>query len=494
MAELPPISIKNIGTYGVIRQAELDDYLMPDGAVAEVSNFSFDRKGTASLRLGMAAIGSTVSAGNACVGLFNVQSQTLVAAFATNVYNRETATSTWNAGLTGLTSGQRTRFVDFANRTIMVNGSYDSIRVWNGSNSAGWVSTGTPINPNQFASDASVNTQTLRAKFIEVYKSRVYLAGDPTSPDRLFFSSVISSAGNITWTPSTDFVDINPSDGENIIALKRYSLELLVFKQNYIYRFRTSGVDPDPLIKIGTRSQESVVEGKKGVYFHHPTGFYRYSGGYPEELSRPISDFISNITYANYALIAGWRDDDHVYWSVGNVTIPETTGNVTYSNCVLRFTESSELWTIYNYANGIRRGVDYDTGSALSRVVGTDGSSSNGGVVATFNSGNNDLGEPISYRLVTKWYDWGSQSILKILQEIVAITEFAEGITLMYQVDGEYAWNELGQLKDYFTYFRHNVIECHRIRFKIAGVASTTGPIFRGLEVYQGLISGENIE
>jgi hypothetical protein len=476
--------------YGVIRQAEVDDILIPDGAVTEAINVHFDRKGATTSRLGVTAIGATVVAGYFNVGLFNVQSNTMIAAFdqagSVRIYHLQPS-NVWGSTLSGLTSSARVRFVDFAGRTVVVNGTYDSIRVWNGSNATGWVSTGNPINPQQFASDASVNTQTLRASFIEVYKSRVYLAGDATSPDRLFFSSVISSAGNLAWTPSTDYVDINPSDGENITGLKRFSLELLVFKPNYIYRFRTSGVDPDPLIKIGTRSQESVVEGKKGMYFHHDTGLYRYSGGYPKEISRPIIDFIDNIPYTKRSKIYGWRDQDHIYWSIGNITLPETSGNVTWSNVVLRFTENSEVWTVYSYSNDITGGVDFNNQTTLTRVVGLDN-----GVIATFNNGNTDLGEPIKYRVSTKWYEWSGIASRKVLLRMQAISEKAQGGQVHYQVDEDPAWKPIpgGQVKKFLNFFEPLSINFHRIRFKLTGVSRVEPAIFLGFEVALGLDEG----
>ena len=480
---LDPKPIRNLGLHGIMRESSVDSSLIPDGAVIEAVNCQFDRIGAVTLRLGIAGLGSTVVAGYSCVGLHNVQSGTIISAFdsAGSIRVFRYTGSAWTSTLSGLTSSSKIRFVDFAKRTILVNGTYDSIRVWDGLTTDTWATTGAPINPDQFASDATVNTQTLRAKFIEVYKSRVYLAGDPTSPDRLFYSSVISTTGNITWTPSTDFVDINPSDGENITALKRFSLELLVFKPNYLYRFRTSGVDPDPLIRIGTRSQESVIEGKRGVYYHHDSGFYRYSGGYPEEISRPINDIVAAIPYTQYDDISAWKDGDHVLWSLGNLTIDGTT----WKNVVVRFTESSELWTVYSYPANIQRASTFNSSTALSRVLGLEN-----GVVATYDSGNTDLGEPINYRMITKWYDWGNIYTRKVIQHVVALAEKFQEAQIMYQVDDDTAFRSLGQIRKYINFYDSLAIRFHRIRFKLTGSSRSEQMIFQGLEVIQGINEG----
>lgn len=480
---LNPQSIKNLGVYGVIRQAEVDDSLIPDQAVTEVQNFHFDRKGAATLRSGVTALGATVLTARPCIGLFNAQSGTAIAVFS----NGSSATiysfngSTWSVSLDGGTASIRARFVDFGSYTIAINfmqNTYSSMRFWNAGSSRHWHNTGNPINPQ--------NMWGYTPQLGEVYKSKVYLFGDTSregNASRLYFSSVISSTGNITWSPTVDYVDINPGDGEGGSGLKRYALELLAFKPNYIYRFRTSGTDPDPLIKIGTRSQESIVEGKRGLYFHHDTGFYRYSGEYPTEISRPISDFIAAIPFSQYASIAAWNDGDHIYWSIGNVTIAERTGNVLWRNVVLRYTESSELWTIYSYANEPRRGTTYNSGSNLTRIIGTDH-----GVVATLDSGVTDLGEPIKYRLRTKWYEWENIVTTKVITEMAAICEKAQTAEVMYQTDEEAGWQTVGQMKKFLSLFSNLSVRFNRIRFQITGVSRFEPMVFKGLEI----ISGQN--
>lgn len=482
---LEPKKIDKVGIYGVMREAEVDSSLIPDEAVTDSINFHFDRKGAATVRPGLAALGSTVLASRPCVGLHNALSGTAIAVFSNgssaSIYTF--SSGAWAVSLDGGTASVAIRFVDFGSYTIAVNfayNTYTSMRFWNAGSSRHWHFTGNPINPQ--------NMWGYAPQLAEVFKSKIYLAGDTSREghkSRLYFSSVISSAGNVTWSPTTDYVDINPGDGEGITGLRRFSLELGVFKPNYIYRFRTSGVDPDPLIKIGTRSNESIVEGKRGLYFHHDSGFYRYSGGYPEEISRPISDIVEAIPFSQYENINAWNDNDHIYWSIGTVSVSESKETITYKNCVLRYTESSEVWTIYSYSSDIRRGMKYNSGSAITRLVGTDL-----GIVATHNSGVNDIGEPIKYRIRTKWYDWGSTSTSKIIEEIVALCEKAQASELMYRTDENLEWKTIGQLKKLSNYFQNMSVRFHRIKFQITGVSRSEAPVFLGIEVVKGIDEG----
>lgn len=484
---LEPKQIRNLGTYGVIRETSVDSNLIPDGGVTDAINFHFDRIGAASVRPGIASLGGTVLASRPCVGLHNAQSGTAIAVFS----NGSSATiytlsaGAWAVSLDGGTASVAVRFVDFGSYTIALNfmyNTYTSMRFWNAGSSRHWHHTGRPINPQ--------NMWGYSYQYGEVYKSRVYLFSDHApggsglvagNKSRLAFSSIISATGWITWSPATDYVDINPGDGEDGSGLRRYSLELLCFKPNYIYRFKTTTVDPDPLVKVGTRSNESIVEGKKGLYFHHDSGFYRYSGGYPIEVSRPIADIVDAIPLTQRSQIVGWSDSDHIHWSIGTVTVNDTRESITYKNCVVRYTESSEVWTIYSYNSDIRRGMVYNSGTTLTRVVGNDM-----GSIATYNSGNTDLGEPIKYRLRTKWYDWGTLATTKIIEELCAICEKAQASELMYKVDESIDWKSIGQLKTFANFFDKLSIKNKRIKFQLAGISRFDAPVFLGIDIVKG--------
>ena len=491
--QLTPQQIRNIGVYGVIREAEVDYGLAPEGSVPDAVNFHFDRKGAATVRPGMTTLGATIAAGYPIWGLHNAQNGTMFAAISQSGTMRLYALPSggaWASSLTAGTANTKIRLLEAAGRTVVLNwgnasNMYSSIQFLNTSGS--WVTTGNPINPQALTDDVANSVQP---QFGEVYKSRIYLAGGDTSGtpirlSRLHFSEVINSSGNYTWSPSTNFVDINPNDGENISALKRFSLELLVFKPNYIYRFKTAGVDPDPLIKIGTRSQESVVEGKRGLYFHHDTGFYRYTGGFPTEISRPISDIVDAIPFGQYDDISAWKDSDHIYWSLGTVAASETGGTLTIKNAVARYTESSDVWTLYAQGQHIRLGTDYNSSTALSRVVGLQN-----GVVATYNSGTTDLGEPIPYRVRTKYYEFEGLATRKVIQELVAYCEKAQGAQLMYRTDEDRTFKPVGQLTNLSTHFDKVSLRNHRIQFQVTGLSRGEPPIFRGIDIIKGLNEG----
>lgn len=480
-----PLELKkvmNLGVYGLIRPATVDDNLIPEGAVTESLNFTFDRVGAAAVRPGLTALGATVLADRPCVGMWNAQGGTAIAVFSngssSTIYSFNG--SAWSLSLDGGTASVRIRFVDFGSYTIAVNfaqNTYSSIRFWNASSTRHWHFTGTPINPQ--------NMWGYTPQLVEVFKSRIYLAGDTSregNASRLYFSSVISSAGNITWAPTVDYVDINPGDGEGITGLKRFAQELLVFKPNAIYRFRTSSVDPDPQIRVGTRSHESIVEGERGVYFHHDSGFYRYSGGYPVKISEPIRDIVEAIPFSQYDDIIAWKDNNHIYFAIGNVTVTEEGLSQTWKNCVCRYTESSDVWTFYSYPSDIRRAVAYITGGQSTLLVGLDN-----GVVSAANTGTTDNGEPIKYRLRTKWYEWSDIVTRKTINEMALVAHKAMGMEFAYQIDEDTAWNQIGEAKKFINFFSSLSIRFHRIRFQLRGMSRFEAPVFKAFAVTRGV-------
>jgi len=470
--ELKPKRIRNLGIYGVIRPSEVDEFTVPDEVLTKAINVHFDRKGAVTLRPGLTIIGSQIQ-DNPILGLYNAlfsnsSLNCILAVVSTGAVNGiyKSTGGAFSSSTTD-TKDLKTRFTTFADRVIRFNGT-DSMKVFNGTD---WATTGTPINPDQM---------TVATKYGEGFKARVYTTGGNANPDRVYYSSVISSSGNITWTPADNFVDIQPNDGENVSGLKRYATQLLVFKPNYIYRLTTTVADPDPLIKVGTRSQESIVDGKDGVYFHHDSGFYKYSGGMPEEISRPISDFVNAVPLSFYQNISGWKDLDHIYWNVGDLIVD----GVSFTNIVARYTISSKVWTVYSYATELKWGCDFNDGSTLYQIVGDEV-----GKVYKLNQGATDNGTAISYDLETKWYELGSVSERKTINDMIAICEKAQGSILMYKIDGGTNWENIGQLRKWLNYFKPN-FKFHRIKFRLTGMSSQEAFIFRGIEILRGINEG----
>ena len=482
---MPNLKIQSHRNFLNGRIGNISNSLLPPGSVTTAKNMHFDKLGLAKLRSGTTLIGSQISNNYTCLGLYYLQGSNsqLLAVFSdgtnNDVYYNNAGTWTKITGLTDQTKDLKTRFTTFLDQVIVVNGT-DIAEAWFGTGTADQ-SIGTSAN------DLNLDDMdSYKCNLIESFKARVYMAGNSTNPDRLFFSKVVSTTPHITWAPTTDYVDVGANDGSNITALKKYAYDLLVFKTKFLYRYRGSaGVDPEPLINIGTPSQEAVVEGKKGVYYFSsdPVGIYVYTGGQPVEISRAVSDFLEAIPSTYFTTVNGFTeaDGDHINFNIGDVTV----SGVAWVNVVLRYTISSQVWTVYSYPNELRRGVIWDNATNNVAVVGdSDGN------VMTFNSGLTDNGTNIEYDLITRYYELGALSESNAINKLSGICEDAQGSALSFQIDDKEKWNPMGQLRNYVTIFKNTNIKGHRVRFKLFGTSSVASFTFEGLEIIDSINKG----
>lgn len=472
MPSIPATDFKNIQT-GLITESAVSEFRYPVDAVSESINFHFDKIGSATLRKGSTLLGDALS-GN-CTGLAQFRdsgsgtNNRIVRVNGTVLYYL--SAGTWTSKRTGLTSGSKARFTTFLDFLWMVN-STEATAIWDGASGNSFVTTGNA---------ASAPT----GQFIENFRSRVWIAGNSTYPDRIYFSSVPSAVTTpiVTWNTSVttgDWIDISPSDGENITGIKRAKKELLVFKQNHIYRvYSIAETEPDPSINVGTYSNESIVEAKDGYYFHHPSGFYRYSGGAVQEISKPIIDVVNGISLANYTKINGRKEDeDHIVWDVGTVSY----GGVTYTNLSVRYTISTQTWTHYQYPSQFLFSSPYNDGSNLYQIVGDDN-----GKVFQINTGNTDNNSEIFYSLIHRWMT-GDTFITteKNLNKLLFSHKGGSGTKVQYQVENDQTNNWTKSLKTPLKQFDtgfDEMIKSNKIRFRLAGSSKGEPFEYKGFEI-----------
>lgn len=467
---LNPIPIRDF-VNGVIHEDVVSDFKAPENSVNEAVNLHFDTMGNATLRPGLTILGNVISASSDILGLHQFLDEgagtddQIIAVNGTVAYYNNGGT--WTATRSGLTTGRKTRFVNFTDRAFMVNGA-EAMATWNGSSASPWSTTynvgGAPV-----------------GNFIEVYKNRVW-AQNGSNPSRIEYSSAVSSTGTLTWDSNEQFINVSPGDGEDLTGLKASPRALLVFKPAHIYRiFNHNEADPDPQIFVGTYSNESIVVAKDGIYFHdwNNAAIHKYTGAYPEEISKPIRPYLEGVTLANRNDVAGWVDNDHVYESAGNITL----NGVTFVNVVFRFTISSQIWTIYSYPEQILVATAYDDGATREPVVGTDN-----GSVYRFNNGTTDNGTPITFSLVTRWYDIsGVRSYTDTIEKMAALSRNAQGVCkIQYQTNlwnKEREWKPIREIQKVPVDIFDTNITGNRVRFRLSGTASGEPFVFEGFEI-----------
>ena len=464
-------------TEGVIRSAQLDDNICPENSVQLAVNMHFDRIGTVQTRPGVATYATTLAGSVGTFGTLNSQASStkyLFARVGTTIQALNSTTSAWASVRTGLTGSGKARFSQFLNRIWMVNGNAGDV----------------PKTSNGGTFDTTDVPATFpKADFIQAgFDGRVWVAD--AAKDILYYTDIVQSTDGTTYvTPLTfditeNFISkFSPQDGESITGLFRVPKALLLFKQNHIYRvYSADNVDPYPAYSVGTFSQESIVQGKDGVYFHHSSGFYKFNyDGQPTEISRRVIDFVKAIPRSAYENIVGVYDGyDAIKWSVGAVTV----GGVTYSNCQMRYSISTQVWTIYDFADTtITALIRYDNGTTIEQVAGTST-----GLVGKLDSGNTDFGEKIYYEMIDRergFVEMTSHS--KNITGISIVAENAGGAELQYQKDGSGVnqWTKLGTLSNELVSLMPNVStkDFNEVTLRLRGYTTGEPIIFKGIEL-----------
>lgn len=395
-------------------------------------NLLFDRVlGEAVSRGGTNRIGSQLSAGNNCLGLFNHLDSTaannvLFAGFNGTVFDVNGAVSS----ATGLNSTAQMEFATFLNTTMMLNGN--EARSY--TNAGGWVSSGGVLN---------VSGVPAGGKFPVEFKDRFYCA----VTDRLYYTNT-PTGGSVSWSASgSGSLQVEQEDGGGTLqALNKVPGYLMMYKQRSLKRWNFDSSFPEDLINIGTQSHKSVVRARgKNYFFYGPNGFYETSGGYPKLISRPIQRVVEGIASSFYANVNGWSDNENIYWSVGTVTMDFDRGYTeSYTNVVVRYHIDTQQWAPLRYANAFRALHQYISGNDT-LIVGGDSD----GQVLQLNTGLTDYNNnAITYILQSPEFDFGFRERRKTVSEKVYVhSDITSGAELQVRLDYG-IWKSIGTIKD----------------------------------------------
>jgi len=340
---------------GRISKDVVSNFIVPENSVSNSVNINFDEIiGSAKVRAGTTKLGDTVSANDTPLGLapFIGPGGTpdyLLAVFSDGasgtIYYYDNAIGSWNIASTfsGLDPEEKNRFAVLGGSAFITN----------------------PVDGMQDSPDADTwgtdnSIPTYKPSLVFRYAARLLAAGDPSFPDRVFFSSIIdpSTSPFITWDvdPVTgDWIDINPDDGGYVTGFSETSTFVLVFKNTGMYRMDTISktVDPENIFNVGAVSQEAITLCQGVTYYFSGVDIRRTNGGYPEQISRTgVQDFIDAIPLDNWTSVCAGTDQLNVYFFIGNVTLNKNqTNERNYTNVVLKFSPRDQSWSVHEYAH-----------------------------------------------------------------------------------------------------------------------------------------------
>jgi len=196
-------------------------HAIPDGAAQISQNVDYARvRGRIAKRRGIAVNQAELAGGNPVSTLYQYKKSSgtdlLMAAANNDVYS--VSAGTWTSKYTGAMAGANVEFATFEDTLIMV-GATETTRKWDGVAASFSALLGTP---------------PANAKYIAVYKGRVWIANHGGGKSRINYC-VEGNAEDWTTAGQAGFYDIDPDDGDEITGLIAADNALYIFKRRTVY-------------------------------------------------------------------------------------------------------------------------------------------------------------------------------------------------------------------------------------------------------------------
>ena len=193
--------------------------------------------------------------------------------------------------------------------------------------------------------DKSNNARFKTAAFS---KGHLYV-GNVEKDGKIYNDRMLKSLPNrFDLFPDGNFIDVNISDGEQIVALMAYNDRILQFKNNTLYVINVGGQTEfleGTLNHMGVESENAVISTDIGVIWANSNGLYIYTDKGPQRLLNKISD-----------------DDWITFLKGGESTIDESAlmvGYIPEKEQVLVLNTTSEDIYIYDFkTQSLSRGTD----------------------------------------------------------------------------------------------------------------------------------------
>jgi hypothetical protein len=166
------------------------------------------------------------------------------------------------------------------------------------------------------------------------------------------------NADAVEW-PAAYYIDLDPEDGDQIVAMKAFQNSIVVFKRSKMYQLSwvggTTMFDYNRIsTEIGCNGPDAVCEHMGKLWWLGPKGFYVWDGSQaPQELSIPISPQITNVdtNYAHFCFVQPYKKNNQIW-----VTIPKVSTDCFDNVYVYDYTLN--CWTRFNmsaYCLGLLR-------------------------------------------------------------------------------------------------------------------------------------------
>ena len=431
---------------------------------------------------GYSQVGSQIVAGKTIGGLYNfVQSaatEKMLATLnnagdtATSLYARSNGAGAWNQ-ITGTsawsTTGQKVEMQGFLGYCFFVGYSAGT-------------DTFLPVaslTGTTFSTSTNV-TSMPQGKYIVRYRDRLYVLNCYSSgalPYRVYFSSV-PTAGAITWTPATDFFDVDydlyitgaGTNWDKLVIFTPYNS--YIYDQTQLKQFCAQGCS----------NHRTIANCGSYMIWANMDGVWVSTGGQPQQIAGEVIDFIRNGNPANfYATVV----DEVYHLYVGTVTV----NGITYSNCTLKFNIGISTWEWREYSGNFQAFAPYlssgkrrlymadNNGQVWDKGKYTDATLVSGDAQATAGTGGNAIGA--NFELAPMYFD--DLGSTKNTTDLFVFAERAQGLNMKARIIDRNTriltpYVPLGQLTKWINPFQMDIKK--GVFMQLAGSEYSTNPYF----------------
>jgi hypothetical protein len=323
------------------------------------------------------------------------------------IYKMEAYDGTWDEIGTGFNASIPcfVTFVDAAGASILIMFDGGVPQKWDGAAAAvsNLLDTGLGNAPNN--------------KYAIVLNQRLFAAGNPTYPNRLYYTDIDDGED---WTTHGAYRTIDGDDGDAITGLANYAYfgadiynKIFLTKKKKLYLINVDDANPTNWVndlintQIGCYSHWTIQNVGMSMVFWDGWRVQALSGITLVPLSIQIHDELTSIQaeYRDTLQAAVWNDNNHYYLSF--VPSGGTTHTVIY---VFDFALSA--WAKWDNMKAESLGVLYDSGDETFKMCmgGSDG------YLYELWNGTNDNGTAITSVVTTKSYVLTGIEYMKFLQ------------------------------------------------------------------------------
>jgi hypothetical protein len=241
-----------------------------------------------------------------------------------------------------------------------------------------------------------------------------------SNPSRVHFSDPGTPE---TWT-ANNFIDLEPGDGEQIMAAVLWHDRVFVFKESKFFVFGDESTKGDGTPQfdyyavdtgVGLAARGAICAGREGIYFLSRQGVYVTNGGPPVSLSDIVEPFFvgnPEVYFLSSTLNQAQVSLARMTWHKERLFLSVPTGTATANDRTLVHDLRHGWWSVWDIP-----------GSGLASWRKSDQPELHFGYAAGANKvgrvsvgSTDDVGAVITSRWRSGWGDYG-QSVVKTLRE-----------------------------------------------------------------------------